>query len=119
MAFHPTFGTGSINKSSEIQSAETYSISAAKSKRFLIQIFKKMIFQLFVGLAAACEDLDPWSDERFDAQSRVEVSRENDVLKFSCYWDHMYPSYNGGKVLNEMQDGMKKSHSQIFGFSFE
>ena len=66
-----------------------------------------MIFQLFVGIAAACEDLDPWSDERFDAQRRVEVSREDATLKFSCYHDQKYPSYNGGKVLNEIQAGVK------------
>ena len=66
-----------------------------------------MIFHFFVGIAAACEDLDPWSDERFDAQSRVEVSREDATLKFLCYHDQKYPSYNGGKVLTEIQAGVK------------
>ena len=66
-----------------------------------------MIFHFFVGLAAACEDLDPWSDERFDAESRVEVSREDDTLKFSCYHDQKYPSYSGGKVLNEIQESVE------------
>ena len=79
-----------------------------------------MIFHVFVGLAAACQDLDPWSDERFDAESRVEVSREGDTLKFSCYEqksylrDQKYPSYNGGKVLNEIQDGVGIGKSFLY-----